>query len=126
MEKFISLEEFLLLKDPHRTDCSLFNIDMPANKWVEYYNCAKANWEKFGDSGPPEGTEVITLKHGHGGGMGEKRIVGETTNKYECGPHIVIIGNPPHDEPFISIAELETWWVHISSPELVDRKFFRW
>ena len=61
-----TLEEFLSYRENPSTKEYL---SLPAESWLVYYDIAKHQYEKYGDS-PPIGSKVITLVSGHGGGPG--------------------------------------------------------
>jgi hypothetical protein len=109
MKEFISLEEFLDLLDP-RYDYprSAHSISIQPNQWVQYYKCAKSNWEKFGDNGPPIGTEVITLRPGHCGSEdGIRKII--QIEDGVGGPYFVLSKSDN-----ASLAEIKLWWLHFT------------
>ena len=59
MNKFPSLKQFLLLNDKRARENVLYNIEFRSGKdWIEYYERARNNWERFGDEGPPKGTLI--------------------------------------------------------------------
>lgn len=75
MLNFVSLKDFLLLKDPFDDyGAFLHSTSYPAYQWVQLYDLAKESFEKYGNNGPPIGSKVITLRPGHGGCEGSIRI----------------------------------------------------
>ena len=129
MEKFISLEEFLLIKEPSdkfnpifaANPRSIHNIHASAEWWVLYYQKAKKSWETWGDKGPLPGTKVMTLRSGHGGNSGGIRTIAEKTETYNGILYISLLRNEPifgYDYGSRkSLVELDYYWVHIGPPE---------
>jgi hypothetical protein len=120
MKRFPSLEKFLLLLDPdYSGEVSAHHIALNGPSWVRYYRCAKANWEKFGDEGPPAGTLVVMLKPGHGGLEGVRRTVKGIT---ENGRYIEVT-RPARwrdsERTESSLASAKHWWLDMSIPDLV-------
>lgn len=106
MKHFITLEEFLTLQDPHCSySCSAHNLMMSPENWVAYYNCAKENWELFGDQGPPVHTTVVTLRSGHNG----RENCHRTINSIEGNYFTLITGAGS-----CSLVPKEFWWLHFS------------
>ncbi len=59
MKEFITLEEFLLYRDPiDKYKRTIHRVVMAAEEWPKYYQQAKESWEKYGDVGPPIGSIV--------------------------------------------------------------------
>ncbi len=118
ISKFMTFEEFLSLKDPHYDyPRSAHNLMLQPQNWIQYYKCAKANWEMFGDDGPPIGSEVITLRPGHGGGEDELRTILSIEDGFIYGrvggPYFIL---SRHNG--ISLVEIKLWWLHFTVPEL--------
>lgn len=77
-KQFMSLREFLLLRDPHDKEHprSSWSCESPRPEHIVLrYELAKSSWEKYGDEGPPAGTIVQALRQGFGG-YGRIKIVG--------------------------------------------------
>lgn len=82
MKEFMSLRDFLLLRDP--TDLynepayygapMLFKNQKSGASYgmdcVDRYDIAKNSWEQYGEEGPPFGSKVEMLVPGHGGDVG--------------------------------------------------------
>lgn len=77
MQEFMSLREFLLLKNPlcptrsalseiGRMRHNEIKLTSYGEDLVERYDIAKASWMKYGVEGPPVGVQVEMLEHGHG------------------------------------------------------------
>ncbi len=114
MESFPSIKEFLCLKDPNsKYGESMHQIKLWPEQLVAYYNCAKANWEKFGDEGPPIGTKVITLLPGFDGEENAKRTI---TQKIEAtgGPYFELERSADR----VTWARISLWWMLFTVPEL--------
>lgn len=76
---FLSLREFMLLADPSYTPPRRIHTShMEAHSWVEYYECAKKNYEKFGMEGPPVGTWVRMIQTY--GDFGNLRVINRSQN----------------------------------------------
>jgi hypothetical protein len=124
MKEFLSLKDFLCLLDPsYNYPRSAHCINIQPAQWVVYYDCAKKNWEKFGDSGPPIGTEVITLRPGHGGGEDCLRTIHQIDDGFG-GPYFLLSRKhngcgayQPLSDITCSIAEVSFWWLHFTVPE---------
>jgi hypothetical protein len=116
METFLSIEEFLCLKDPNcKYDTSMHQVKLWPEQLVAYYNCAKANWERFGDEGPPIGTKVIALTPGFNGEENSERTI---TKKVEetGGPYFVLERRAGDVD--VSWARVNFWWMLFTIPEL--------
>ena len=108
----------MLLRDTYYADkginSSIYNFNLTPENWVKYYHCAKSNWEKYGDGGPPVGEKVVTLS---GGREGQNRVIGERQpGRF---PYMKLMKN---DEEY-EIVEYKFWWLHVSVPEFVPFKY---
>lgn len=95
---FMTIEEFLGSFEGNR-----LHLIKDAGGWLEYYETARASFEKYGPEGPPYGTEVKTLRPGFGGKAGVIRTLVE----YTSGPERYI-GLKRDDG--LSISERAHWW----------------
>ncbi len=74
MKQFMSLREFLVLRDTW--DGRRYTEHKTAEEWLAHYEIAKLSYETYGAKGPPFGSEVVTLRAGFGsGGPGAIRIL---------------------------------------------------
>lgn len=129
MKPFMSLREFLLLRDTTaRYDTSVFRGGMMPSKRggispyshqedsVHRYDAAKASWEEFGQDGPPVGTKVEMLEAGHGGLEGAIRTM-EGISRSD--PRFFEVSRTELSYSFnkvekrISLVCRETWFVHM-------------
>lgn len=119
MEKFYSLREFLLLKDPSYDDGrSIHRIIDRAENFVKLYEIAKASWEKYGDSGPPIGCTVMTLVAGHGGLGGDiRKFKGDSGCAGYFAISRLIRNYNGCSEEAISLVNKEFWWLEIKVVE---------
>lgn len=73
---FMTLEEFLLLKDPtYKDERSLHSESGGPEYWVGRYEIAKKSYERYGKEGPPAETLMIMMEAGFGGSHGVKRTL---------------------------------------------------
>jgi len=96
---FISLEEFLSLKDetgqPNYKSLMSF-------AWLEWYNISKESYELYGDDGPPLGSLVVTLRSGFGGCAGVYR----TLDVYPDNKNYFLL----HGNHSNGLSYKKTWW----------------
>jgi len=113
-KEFISLREFLLLKDPYKNE--YYTQAHRAHEWVALYEIAKLSFDEYGENGPPVGTKVSTLRAGFGCyGPGVVRIVSENTVEKDGfikitdkkGEHTYIVHSP--------------WWLDIVPTSLEEK-----
>lgn len=139
MKEFISLREFLLLKDPfykdnsrsvHRGDYLDYRKGWSmAEEAVMRYDIAKASWEMYGDEGPPFGSIVRTLQSGHGGGPGVEATL---TGLFERDPRCFLLTRKEKDSFYKteheehSLVERTQWWVHIKVKGTEDERKRDW
>ena len=113
--EFMSLRDFLLLKDPFDREPkrSAFRYGdqiawrrfAPFESAVLHYDIAKESWDKFGPEGPPVGTKVQTLISGHCGGSGALRTF---AGVFERDPRFFVLER----EGGTSIVERDIWFIH--------------
>lgn len=108
--EFISLREFLLLKDPFdiKFPRSAFRTHHSPEGWVMIYDIAKASYEKYGDD-PPFGSKICTLQPGHGGDWGQIRTLKGVFNRDNRCFELARINSSGEEE--ISIVARSQWWV---------------
>ncbi len=76
MTPFYTLREFMLLTDPtDQYERSIHRVIRGPVEMIEYYETAKASYEKYGSKGIPFGSKVVTLVPGHGGHEGARRTL---------------------------------------------------
>lgn len=118
---FISLEEYLLLKDPTDKEPRrpAHNIYRTPEQWLRFYEIAKASYDKYGDEGPALGSKVVTLVHGHGGSMG---VVGILDRVMERDPRFFLLLRKVRRDAYHGGSEYDTqesmvireqWWNEI-------------
>lgn len=122
MSDFITLREFLQITpdyDPGRPA----HRDRAAIEYVALYDLARASWERFGDAGPPVGSQVMILESGHGCGMPSFH------NGKFSGVTRTFDGIYPHDDRFfavsrpgkyghaISLVNRSYWWMQMAPVE---------
>lgn len=111
---FMSLQEFMLLKHPNNPEYHKNHFS--SEHWVEYYNCAKASYEKYGDKGPPVGAYVRTLPSPVSG----KRIFnGTSTND----PTYFHLGDPNFHNNGLMVP-CATWWMHFREADKNENAIF--
>jgi hypothetical protein len=126
MDSFPDLRTFLLLRDPidtrynksafcssttqlgYRRGYNAFEVA------VHVYDVAKANWERFGDDGPPLGTMVQMLESGHCGSAGALRIM---AGVFERDPRFFQVRRSSGD---VSLVVRNNWWLHMRVYEKDD------
>ncbi len=135
MKDFITLEEFLLLRDDsdfepkrslgHLTHGSFFNDGWDlGHEIVQRYKLARLNWEKYGEAGPERGSNVITLVSGHGGGVG---VIRRFDGIYLNDPRFFALTRVSGEDHLrTSMLSVATWWAGISSLEFLDQRGFNY
>jgi len=104
VKRFLTLRKFLLLTEPCSKHHSSFGCTAEPKKFVEWYDKAKASWEKYGDIGPPIPSKVRTLRGGFGcPSAGYIRTLGVSV-KY---PGYFILVR----EGGVSLSSREQWWI---------------
>lgn len=63
MQTFHTLDEFLVLPDSYYQPEREFFQHKTGREWLELYSQAKTAWEKYGDEGPPVGTDLFYYHH---------------------------------------------------------------
>ncbi len=119
MDQFISLREFCLLKDPITPAREIQHVYLKAcdrRGWgvgrdlVARYDLAKEAWERFGDTGPPVGSQVFYLHW--------NRLM-EMFGPFVRDPRFLLIGTKGSDpvnrrcEDDQFLIDKEVWWYHI-------------
>lgn len=123
MSTFISLEQFLLLRDPtdrepkraigHLTRGTIFTSGWDLGvEIVERYRLAQASFKLFGEEGPKVGTRVIALVAGHGGDAG---VVRTFNGIYEPDPRFFAI----EQTDSVSLVVRGCWWAQIAPESLL-------
>lgn len=125
---FMTLEEFLLLKDPtYKNERSLHNESASPEYWVGRYEIAKKSYERYGKEGPPAGTLMVMMRSGFGGNHGVSRtlkgifksdsrffeVLSQTINQYT---------RKVEENSYLAIREY--WFVVMAHPDDVPDRFF--
>lgn len=104
---FMTLEEFLAFEaEPgiKGREGSPFFMARYGFGWLAYYKVAKFSFEKYGEKGPPIGSEIITLRIGFGGSAGSERIF---QGLYDDDPRFfVLMGS----DSSISLSNVKCWF----------------
>lgn len=105
--KFMSLQEFLALRDPY--DGREYAEYRTAEQWLRFFEVAKRSYETYGGAGPPEGSVIITLRAGFAGGGLNRRILGGTLESDErC--LVVLVPINDYEDERRCLASKEHWW----------------
>jgi hypothetical protein len=125
MSKFMTLREFLLLKDPldsepkrsiFRNDLPFRNIYSAQEQSVMWYDIAKTSWDLYGAEGPPIGCNVEMLQAGHGGDAG---VIRTFEGVYD--DNFFSVSRMENGKKEISLVYRKTWFV---SMRVFDEKTY--
>lgn len=131
-KEFISLEEFMTLRDPIDPTSPLRSYHeylhvlrrgcrSPGEDILLRYRIAKASYEAYGDDGPPIGTTVVTLNAGHGGGPGVTcTIVHDHGTGYSNDARFICLSRSHSRDAGNSCATKACWWAEFATEDCID------
>ena len=127
MDKFYTLEEFLLLKEQYGDNRSIHEAFsglggrrtlLEDSVWL--YRIAKITWELYGDDGPPIDSIVYTLRSGFGcaSAWARRKFLGVHRSNFLFFS-ISRKDNPAEDR--LSLVDRNHWWAEITTKDAVEK-----
>ncbi len=131
MDSFPSLEDFLMLREPHdiakRSQHMGFQPfirgdDCIAEGLVSLYKIAKANWEMYGDKGLPIGTKIFSLRMGRSLCSSIFKGVYSDDDRYFFGTYKEKSDNACFpDREHTHLICIQVWWTEITTKEAIEK-----